>query len=71
LKRERVFGLNLRFYPLRASYLGRVKEGLAKHGTEIETCTKLTTDFCGECASCPFAGHGCEIMRKRQAAKKK
>lgn len=70
LKRERVFGLNLRFYPLRASYLAQVKEGFARHGTEIRTGTQRPTDFCGECASCPFASHDCEIMRKRQTAKK-
>lgn len=69
LKRERVFGLNLRFYPLRASYLAQVKEGFTKRGTDIQLGTKRPTDFCGECASCPYSSHDCEIMWKRQAAK--
>jgi hypothetical protein len=70
LKRTRVFGLNLRFYPLRASYLAQMKEGFAKRGTEIQTGTRRPTDFCGECASCPYASHDCEIMWKRQVVKK-
>jgi hypothetical protein len=70
LRRARVFGLNLRFYPLRASYLAQVKEWFAKRGTEIQTGTRQPTGFCGECASCPYASHDCEIRWKRQVAKK-
>lgn len=62
--------LNLRFYALRASYLARVTEGFAKHGRESQRGTRRPTDSYGERASCPFANHDCEIMQKRQAAKK-
>ena len=70
LKRTRVYGLNLRFYTLRGSYLARVEEEYKKRGAEISIGSKRPTDFCEECESCPFSRLDCEIMLKRQSAKK-
>jgi len=71
LKRTRLFGLNLRFYPLRKSYLAEVKEWFEKRGTEISIGTRQRTEFCGECDSCPYSIHDCEVMWKRQTKKKR
>ena len=68
--RIRVFGLNLRFYRLRDSYLAGVKEGFEKRGTVISTGTRRPTEFCGDCQSCQYSNYDCEIMWKRQALKK-
>jgi hypothetical protein len=70
-KRVRVFGLNLRFYPLRESYLTGVKEWFEKRGTAFTPGMKQPTEFCGECASCPYSTHNCEIMSRRQFMKKR
>jgi hypothetical protein len=70
LKRMRVHGLNLRFYPISESYLGKVEEWFEKKGTEISVGTKRPAEFCGECASCPYSTYDCEIMGKRQIVRK-
>lgn len=70
LKRTRVYGLNLRFYNLSSSYLARVKEEYGRRGTEISVGSKQSTGFCVECESCPYSTLDCEIMLKRQSAKK-
>ncbi|MGB7922000.1 MAG: hypothetical protein WCF57_02015 [Pyrinomonadaceae bacterium] len=69
-KRMRVFGLNLRFYSIRDSYLDQVKEWFAKRNTVISTGTRQPTEFCGDCESCPYSNQDCEIMWKRQSMKK-
>jgi hypothetical protein len=69
-KRVRVHGLNLRFYPINGSYLSQVKEGFKKRGTEILIGSKQPTDFCGDCESCAYSIHDCEIMSNRQFRKK-
>jgi hypothetical protein len=69
-KRVRVHGLNLRFYSLRESYLAQVKEEFARRGTEIQVGTKQPADFCGDCESCPYCSHDCELMLKRRVMKK-
>jgi hypothetical protein len=71
MKRTRVFGLNLRFYQIRKSYLVSVQERFKKCGSEITFRTQQPTDFCQECASCPYSAHDCEISVKRQTDKKK
>ncbi len=70
ITRTRVHGLNLRFYPLRSSYVASVKDGFTNQGAEISTGTKRSSDFCGDCESCPYSVHDCEIMLKRRAPKK-
>ena len=70
LKRIRVFGINLRFYSIRRSYLTQVKEWFEKRGTDISVGMRRPTEFCGDCQSCPYSNHDCEIMRKRQSMKK-
>lgn len=70
LKRVRLYGLNLRFYPIRSSYLCQVKEWFEKRGTEISIGARQPTEFCGDCASCTYSAHDCEIMWKRQTKKR-
>lgn len=65
-KRMRVYGQNLRFYRLSSSYLSELKEGFGKRGMEISTGTRWPADFCGDCESCPYSMHDCEIMSKRR-----
>ncbi|HEY0321193.1 MAG TPA: hypothetical protein VGC66_09585 [Pyrinomonadaceae bacterium] len=65
-RRMRVHGSNLRFYQINPSYLAGVKEEFERRNVEIKVGTKHPTDFCGDCGSCPYSTHGCEIMAKRQ-----
>jgi hypothetical protein len=69
-RRIRLFGMNLRFFRVRESYLAGVKEGFAGRGANITTGTRRPTDFCGDCGSCPYSTFDCEIMRKRQNMRK-
>jgi hypothetical protein len=68
--RIRLYGMNLRFFTIRAKYLAEVKEWFEKRGTNITTDTKQVTEFCGDCESCPYSAYGCEIMWKRRSLKK-
>lgn len=69
-RRIRLFGMNLRFFRVRETYLAEVKEGFAGRGANITTGTRQPTDFCGDCGSCPYSTFDCEIMRKRQNMRK-
>lgn len=64
--RVRLHGTNLRFYPLRASYQHEVVEWFRQRNTEITVSIKRSTEFCGDCESCPFNTLGCLIMMKRR-----
>jgi hypothetical protein len=66
--RIRLHGANLRFYPLRVSYLQEVEESFMKRDTEITVGTRRPTEFCGDCGSCPYNRLGCEIMPKRKVS---
>ena len=70
-RRSRLFGMNLRFFSIRESYLAGVKEWFAGRGANITTGTRQPTDFCGDCGSCSYSTFDCEIMRKRQNMKKR
>jgi hypothetical protein len=66
-KRIRVYGANLRFYPIRPSYLDEVKGWFEAQGTIIPIGTREDpTDFCQVCDNCPFRALACEIMARRQ-----
>jgi hypothetical protein len=69
LRRIRVHGLNLRFYPFKQSYLLKVRKWFEQHNTEISLGVKHPTDFCGDCRGCPYSTTNCEIMSKRQNLK--
>jgi len=64
--RVRLHGTNLRFYPLRVSYRHEAVEWFRQRNTEITVGIKRSTEFCGDCESCPYNTLGCEIMMKRQ-----
>jgi hypothetical protein len=70
-KRMRVYGANLRFYPIRPSYLEEVKGMFAAESVQIPVGTKEPTDFCQVCDSCPFRALACEIMTRRQEDEKR
>lgn len=63
--RIKLHGTNLRFYPLRTSYLHEVEEWFMQRNTEITIGSKRSTEFCGDCKSCSYNILGCEIMMKR------
>jgi hypothetical protein len=66
-KRMRVYGANLRFYPISPSYLDEVKGWYEAQGTVIPIGTREDpTDFCQVCDNCPFRALACEIMSRRQ-----
>lgn len=69
-RRIRLFGMNLRFFTVRESYLAETREGLAGRRINVTTGAKRPTDFCGDCESCPYSTFDCEIMRKRRDMKK-
>lgn len=63
---HRMFGANLRFYPIRQSYLDEVRGWYEAQGTTIPVGTRTDpTDFCQICDSCPFRTLACEIMVRR------
>lgn len=69
-RRIRLFGMNLRFFAIRESYLAETREGLAGRGINVTTDAKRPSDFCGDCECCPYSAFDCEIMRKRRDMKK-
>lgn len=69
-RRIRLFGMNLRFFTIRESYLAETREVLARRGINTMAGTK-PTEFCGDCVSCPYSTLDCEIMRKRLSMKKR
>ncbi len=71
-KRLRVFGANLRFYPIHDSYLNEVRAWYETQGTVIPIGTREDpTDFCQVCDTCPFKTLACEIMTRRQEDEKR
>lgn len=64
--RKRVHGANLRFYPLRPSYLEEVRGWFAAQGVETPAGARDPTDFCQACDACAFRTLACEIMSRRQ-----
>jgi hypothetical protein len=64
-KRMRVYGANLRFYPIRPTYLDEVRGWFAGQNVEITTGTREPTEFCQVCETCPFKTLACEIMTRR------
>lgn len=71
-KRHRVFGANLRFYPIQPAFLEEVREFFAADGVEIPVGSREDpTDFCQVCETCPFKTLACEIMVRRQEEEKR
>jgi len=71
-KRMRVYGANLRFYPIRDSYLEEVKGWYEAQGMVVPIGTREDpTDFCQVCDNCPFKTLACEIMSRRQGEEKR
>lgn len=68
--RKRVYGANLRFYPIRPSYLEEVRSFYAGQNVEIPIGSREPADFCQVCDSCPFRTLACEIMTRRQEDEK-
>ncbi len=68
--RIRLHGANLRFYPIRASYIEKAREWFGTRQTEITVGTKRPTEFCADCESCPYSGLDCEIMVRRLGGNK-
>jgi hypothetical protein len=69
LRRIRVKGANLRFYPVSAAFVEHVRTGYAKDGVEIEVGSKKPQEFCRECDSCQYRTLDCEIMLRRKAGR--
>jgi len=71
-RRHRVFGANLRFYPIQPAYLEEVRSFFAADGVEIPVGSRQDpTDFCQVCETCPFRTLACEIMVRRQEDEKR
>lgn len=70
-KRQRVYGANLRFYPIHPRYLDEVREFYASQNIEIAVGEKAPADFCQICDNCPFRTLACEIMTRRQDEEKR
>lgn len=64
--RRRVYGANLRFYPIRPSYVEEVRSWFAGQGVEVPVGGREPVDFCRECETCPFSALSCEIMARRR-----
>jgi hypothetical protein len=69
--RKRVYGANLRFYPIRPSYLEEVRSWFVTQDVEVPIGTREPTDFCQVCETCPFRTLACEIMVRRQEDEKR
>jgi hypothetical protein len=65
LERRRVFGANLRIYPIHNSFVDEVAGYYQGRGIDIEAATRQAGDFCRSCESCAYSNLGCQIMRKR------
>jgi hypothetical protein len=70
-KRQRVYGANLRFYPIHPRYLDEIREFYASQNVEIPIGGKAPADFCQVCDNCPFRTLACEIMARRQDEEKR
>ncbi|HKC64210.1 MAG TPA: hypothetical protein VKB86_11255 [Pyrinomonadaceae bacterium] len=70
-KRQRVFGANLRFYPIHPRYLDEVREFYAAQNVMIPIGEREPADFCQICDTCPFRALACEIMARRQDDEKR
>jgi hypothetical protein len=66
-RRIRVWGANLRFYPIARDHIEGVRVTYAAEGVEIGVGTKRPQDFCQTCDVCPYRALDCEIMARRQA----
>jgi hypothetical protein len=65
-KRARVWGANLRFYPVASKFIAQVKEAFSNDGVEVTVGLKRPQEFCGNCESCPYQSLDCEIMKRRK-----
>lgn len=70
-KRQRVFGANLRFYPIHPRYMNEVREFYAAQNVAIPVGEREPADFCQVCETCPFRTLACEIMVRRQEDEKR
>jgi hypothetical protein len=71
-RRHRVFGANLRFYPIQRAHLEEVREFYAAEGVDIPVGShEDPTDFCQVCDTCPFRTLACDIMVRRQDDEKR
>jgi hypothetical protein len=64
-KRIRVWGANLRFYPISSSFLERVKKYCASENIKYPADTKKPQEFCQICETCQYRSSSCEIMVRR------
>ena len=63
--RRRLYGANLRFYPLRVSYLEATRSRLTGQEASTHVESRTPTAFCLGCDGCPYQRVGCEIMPAR------
>jgi hypothetical protein len=68
-KRARVWGANLRFYPVDPKFIAQVKEAYSNDGVEIDVGSKSPQGFCRDCESCPYQSLDCEILVRRKGKK--
>lgn len=66
--RKRLYGANLRFYPVHRDFLEETRKSCEEEGVQIHVGKISPTDFCGGCAGCPFRHLNCEIMPRRLEA---
>lgn len=64
-ERRRLFGANLRVYPLRDGYVEEVRRRFAEQNVPIRAERVEPTAFCKGCDRCPYSDNGCEIMPRR------
>lgn len=68
-KRSRVWGANLRFYPIRRRFIDQVLGSQGKAGVEPHPEPRSAQDFCQSCESCQYRLLHCEIMARRKGKK--
>ena len=64
-RRSRVWGLNLRFYPVHPSYLDRVGKERQAQRLQNPADKKRPEEFCHVCETCQYRTVSCEIMDRR------
>lgn len=71
VKRMRVWGANLRFYPISESFIKNVKDTYTKEGVDISIDRKMPEGFCQACETCAYRRLSCEIMIRKNDEQKR
>jgi hypothetical protein len=65
-RRMRVWGANLRFYPVSPDFIAHVRTSLAQEKERAATVKRQPQEFCRSCEGCLYQSLSCEIMPRRK-----